>query len=291
MSELKILVTGASGKTGMPVVSQLREQGISVRAFVHQLDQRSELLSDLGAEVVVGDYFDIDSVRNAMQGISRVYFCYPPGEGLLQATAHVAIAAHDEGVDALVNMSQITAREGAGSPLAHQHWISEQLFDWAGIGASHIRPTFFAEDIFLFTNGSIGLEGKIYLPFGEGKHAPVSAEDIARVVVGILTDSKSHVSKRYVLTGPRDMTVTEMASIISGVLDKPVEYINIPIEVWREALIEKARFTEFLATHLAAVAKDHQDGIFSAKTDVVEKIGGQPPQSFEAFVRSNVEAL
>ncbi len=63
--------------------------------------------------------------------------------------------------------------------------------------------------------------------------------------------------------------------------------MNLPIAEWRRALVEKIGFPEFLATHLAAVAQDHQDGIFSAETDVVERIGGQAPQSLPEFVRAN----
>ena len=63
--------------------------------------------------------------------------------------------------------------------------------------------------------------------------------------------------------------------------------MNVPIEAWREALVEHPEFPDYLATHLAAVAQDHQDGVFSAETNVVERIGGQPPQSVEEFVRAH----
>ena len=224
-----------------------------------------------------------------MQDVKRVYFVYPPqGERLLEATANVAVAARDAGVEALVNMSQIVAREKASSPLARQHCLSEQILDWANIGASHIRPTFFAEDLYLFSGRSIAGEGKLVLPFGDGKHAPIAAEDIARVVVGILADPESHVGQHYILTGPRDMTMPEIAEVLAKELNRPVEYVNLPIAEWRRALVEQVGFPEFLATHLAAVAQDHQDGVFSAKTDIVEKIGGHPPQSLEKFVQAHI---
>ncbi len=291
MAKPIILVTGATGKTGAPVVEQLLERGYPVRAFVHKIDDRSQQLSDLGADVVVGDFHDLESVRQAMKGVGRVYLCYPPFDGLLHATTNIAIAARDEGVEAVVNMSQISAREEAASPLAHEHWQAEQLLDWADVGASHIHPTFFAEDLYLVTGDSIPREGKICLPFGDGKHAPVSAEDIARVVVGMLSDPKQHVGKRYVVTGPRDMSVNEMAEVFSKELDKPVQYVNIPVEAWKTVLMEQAGMPEYLATHLAAVAVDHQNGIFSAETDVVQSIGGQPPESLASFIRRNIEVF
>jgi hypothetical protein len=54
--------------------------------------------------------------------------------------------------------------------------LAEHLFDWAGVGAVHIRPTFFAENLYLSTGGSVGRGGKMHLPFGKGEHAPVSAD-------------------------------------------------------------------------------------------------------------------
>ena len=290
MRKPKLLVTGSTGKTGTPAVQQLLERGYPVRALVRRLDERSEALAKLGAEIVVGDFTDLQSIRKAMKGVKRVYFVYPTqGDRLLEAATNVAIAARDAGVEGLVNMSQISAREPAKSPLAFQHWQSEQVLDWANIGAVHINPTFFAEDLYLFTGQTIAAEGKMYLPFGEGSHAPVAAEDIARVVVGILEDPAPHAGRRYVLTGPKNMKIGEMAEVLSGELGKPVEYVNLPIEQWRTILVEKVGFPESLVTHLAAVAQDHQDGIFSGVTDVVEKVGGQAPQSLGEFVRAHRE--
>ncbi len=83
MTKPIILVTGATGKTGTSVVQQLLKRGYPVRAFVHKIDDRSQRLSELGADVVVGDFHDLESVRIAIKGVGRVYLCYPPLDGLL----------------------------------------------------------------------------------------------------------------------------------------------------------------------------------------------------------------
>ena len=57
--------------------------------------------------------------------------------------------------------------------------------------------------------------------------------------------------------------------------------------MWEKILVEQVGLPPFLATHLKAVAVDHQNGVFSAETDVVERIGGRPPQSLEDFIREN----
>src|SRR5271168_2388599 len=92
-----ILVTGAAGgiqgSTGFHVTRLLLDKGLPVRAFVHRLDDRSDRLRTLGAEVVDGDLRDFRSVAAAMGGIRRAYFAYPVQEGLLDAAATFAAAA------------------------------------------------------------------------------------------------------------------------------------------------------------------------------------------------------
>ena len=284
----RILVTGAAGKTGAEVVEQLLGRGFPVRALVRRRDERSARLEALGADVTVGDLLDLESMRTAMQGVKRVYFVYPPqGELLVEATTIVAVAARDAGVEALVNMSQISAREESKSPLARQHWLSERILDWADVGAVHLRPTFFAENLVMFGAATIASQGKLYLPYGAEKHAPVAAADIARVASGILTDPTLHVGERYVVTGPRNLSLAEMAGVLSRELGRPVEYVDLPVEAWGEVLAKVDGMTDSLVTHLKAVAIDHQNGIFRGETDVVERIGGQPPQSLDAFIREH----
>ena len=120
-------------------------------------------------------------------------------------------------------------------------------------------------------------------------HAPVSAEDIARVEVGILEDPKPHVRQRYIITGLKNMNMVKIAKVLSKQLGKVVEYVDLPLDNWRQALVEKAWFAEFLADYLTNVALDHQNGIFSAENDIVERIGGQPPQSLESFIQTNID--
>ena len=288
MSKPLILVTAAAGKTGAPVARQLLERGFPVRALVRRRDDRSERLEKLGAEVVLGDFLDLASMRKAMQGVERVYFCYPPQvEGLVEATVIAATAARDAGVEALVNMSQISAREQSASPLPREHWVSELVLDWADIGAVHVRPTFFSEMLAILGRQSIASSGKLYLAYGAERHAPVAAADIAATVVGILVNPAAHVGERYVVTGPRNMTIAEMAETLTRGLGRSVEYVDLPIADWGRILGEEVGLPEFLVTHLKGVAEDHQNGVFSAQTDVVERIAGHAPQPLDEFVRLN----
>jgi NAD(P)H dehydrogenase (quinone) len=294
MATGKILITGATGDTGGYAVDRLLEQGREVRALAHAQDERSERLRGRGVEVVYGDLLDFGQVRAALDGIKAAYFVYPIRPSILQATAYFAQAAKEARVEGIVNMSQKSAREDARSHAATDHWLSERVFDWSGVPTAHIRPTYFAEWL-LYLSPMIRA-GRLHVPFGTGKHAPIAAEDQGRVIAGLLEDPAAHAGKIYPLFGPVEYTYEETARLLSRVLGKDVQYKQVAFEEFQKAF-EAARETtgrpvnDFLYQHLREVAIDHQNGIFAGTNDLVEKLGGRPPTTLEAFIEKHRSAF
>ena len=288
---LSVGAGGSHGATGNHVVRQLLAQGLSVRAFVRQADERAKELGELGADIAVGDLHSFKDVRAALDGVQRAYFTYPVAEGLLEATTMFVSAGKQTGLRSVVNMSQITARPDHASPAARQHWLAERVLDWSGIGVTHLRPPFFLENLFNVAAPTVGADSKIYLPYGQGRHAPIAGEDIARVAVGILTDPDPHRGRTYVPTGPVSLTMAEQASVFTDVLGRDTEYVEISVQAWREILSRVPVMTPYLIEHLARVAESHQHGEFDAVTDVVGTIGGASPKSLEMFIRQNQTAF
>ncbi len=288
----KILVTAAGGQCGGQTARQLLEKGYPVRAFVHRRDKRADDLASLGAEVTVGDFHDLGSLRNALKGVKRAFFCHPWEDRLLEATTNFAILAKEASLEVTVNMSQIVVREGHASPATRQHWLGEKVLDWADVGATHIRPGLFADNLLVLAAPTVAAEGKIYLPFGEGRHAPVTVDDVATVIVAILTDPElRHVGKAYRVTGSTEMTVADIADTIGRVINKPVEYIEIPSEAWLEELAKAPYMNTHFLNHLEQVGVMHRNGDFAGVSDVVQSIGGQPPESLASFIRRNIEVF
>src|SRR5258706_12161736 len=87
MSRRTFLVTGATGDTGGATVEQILARGHHVRALAHRQDDRAKRLQGLGAEVVFGDFLNLDDVRAALLGVAGAYFCYPIRPGIIHATA------------------------------------------------------------------------------------------------------------------------------------------------------------------------------------------------------------
>ena len=289
----KVLVTGATGDTGRATVNELLARGHKVRALAHGQDDRSKRLQERGVEVVYGDLLDFGQVRAALNGVKRAYFVYPIRPGILQATAYFAQAAKEAGVDGIVNMSQKSAREDAKSHAATDHWLSERVFDWSGLTVAHIRPTYFAE--WLLYIAPMIKAGLLHVPFGTGKHAPIAAEDQGRVIAGILEDPAAHKGKIYPLFGPVEYTYEETARVLSRALGKDVQYKQIDFDEFSRVLQASGksagRENSFLFQHLREVAIDHQNGIFAGTNDLVEKLGGRPPLTLEAFIEKHRAAF
>jgi NAD(P)H dehydrogenase (quinone) len=311
MTQTKFLITGATGATGGAAARQLLEKQHAVRALAHRPDERSEQLQKLGAEVVFGDLLDFDAIRAAVIGVQRAYFCYPISPGIVQATAQFAQASKEAGVEVIVKMSQKSARSDAKSDAARQHWLSERVFDWSGVPAVHLRPTFFAE--WLLNLAPMIRQGRMPVPFGStGRHAPVAAEDQARLIVAVLQDPGPHIGETYPLFGPLELTQPEIAAIVGKVLGKEVKYEHVPIEKLAElrsghsnrppqntsasfysdpGALTIGSGKSYVIQHLREVAIDHHNGIFAGTNNYIADIGGRQPMTVEEFVNRNREAL
>ena len=291
------LVTGASGgrqgSTGNHVARLLREKGIRVRALVHKIDERSDNLRQAGAEVVEGDLLNLPSVRTAMAGVKRAYFAYPVQPGLLDATAIFAQAGKEAAVELTLNLSQYLTRPG-NQPTPHQqkHWISEQVFDWAGVGVIHLNPTVFYENLRALAAGSLAKAGAIVLPWGnEETIIPmISAEDVARVAAGVLTGPVMENGTVLPMIGAA-VKMRDMADAFSTLLGKPVQYKEITDEQWAQnvsgAGINPAAMEHLshLWRHLRGRSKEVQAGYKAS--DAIEKFSGSKPKTLKTFLQEN----
>lgn len=290
------LVTGPTGHTGSNTVKTLLKSGAKVRAFAHREDERSESLRKLGAEIVIGDLLDFETVRAALEGVEGAYFVFPIMPGILQATSYFAQAAKEANLRSVVNMSQISARREAKSHAAQDHWIAEQIFNWSGVPVTHLRPTLFSEWALYWVDQI--RTGTLRLPFGTGKHAPISSADQARVIASILLAPDGHKGKVYPLYGEKEYTFAEIAAEISKVTGKPLSYEQVDaydlkqIAAGARQTVANKRFLhkiegDTLWQHFHEIAKDHQDGVFAGTNDTVARLTGQGPTSLPDFLEGH----
>ena len=125
-----------------------------MRALVRRQDDRAGSLRRFGAEVMQGDLTDLASMHRAIAGCARIYFGMSVSADYLAATVNIAAVARHHGVEAFVNMSQMTVSqmsftESTDSPQHKLHWLAEQALSWSGLPVVTLRPTVFLEGFFL----------------------------------------------------------------------------------------------------------------------------------------------
>lgn len=286
MNEPIILVTGATGKTGSAVVSQLLERGWPVRAVVRTLDARSEALKKAGAEVVAADLFDPHQLVSAMWGTARAYYCPPFHPFMLQSAAAFAAAAQETRLEAIVGLSQWLASPAHPSLLTRQHWLADRLFSTLpGVAHTVVNPGYFADNYLRLIDFAAHF-GMLPNLTGGSRNAPPSNEDIARVAVAALMDPGGHTGKAYRPTGPALLSVPDMAQILSRVLGRKVRPLDMPLRMFLSA----ARAQGLSAFELSGIRhyiEEHKRGTFErgAPTTDVYDVTGQPPEDFETIAR------
>jgi uncharacterized protein YbjT (DUF2867 family) len=141
MSKPKILVTGATGKTGVPTTLGLLAKGFPVRVLVHKADPRAERLRDRGAEIVVGSLESYGDIENAMKGVARAYFCPPLEPGTLRRASLFAAAACEAKLEAAVQLSQWVADAVHPALHAREKWLTNRVLSWLpDVGVITVQP-------------------------------------------------------------------------------------------------------------------------------------------------------
>jgi uncharacterized protein YbjT (DUF2867 family) len=290
-----ILVTGAAGRVGgvgRAIVEALRRRGLPVRALVRREDERAGALRASGAEVVAGDLTRPGDVLRALDGCRRVYFGMSVSASYLEATVATAAAARQRGdLEVFVNISQLTVSqmsltEMTDSPQHRQHWLAEQALNWSGLPVVHVRPTVFLQHFFFldWAAASIAREGTIRLPFGAGRTSPVDTRDVAEVIAAILASPAKHVGRVYELTGPVSQDVAGLAAEYAAALGRPVAYVDVPLEQWRDEELRPRGLPEYVSGHFLTMAKLHAANRYDRLTHDVEAILGRPATSARDFV-------
>jgi len=292
MQKPKILVTAAAGKTGTATAMQLLQRGYPVRALVHQMDNRSEGLKNAGAELMVGSLEDMVDLRASLTGVQRAYFCPPLRPGTLRRATLFAEAAREAKLEVVVALSQWVADPTHPAVHAREKWLSNRVFTQIpGVDAVIVEPGWFADNYFaaLEPIAQFGLMG---LPLGDGLNAPPSNEDIARVIVGVLTNPGPHVGKSYRPTGPRLMSPDEIAAIMGKVLGRQVKYRNVPLTLFLK-VAKSLGYSDFVIGQLYWFLQDYQANAFGigAPTDAVVEVSGSQPEDFEKIAHRYVAAF
>ena len=290
-SKARILVTGAAGNTGAAVARQLLKQGHPVNALVRRQDHRADALAEAGATVFVGDFLEPEDLRHAMADAHRAYFLAPWAPNQLHGAINFAVAAADARLEVVVAITQWLAQPQHPSVATRQSYLTDRVFDWIpGVDSIRVNPGWFADN-YMAVLGTVAQLGIFPYALGLGRAAPVSNEDIARVVVGALVNPAPHVGKYYRPSGPELLDPHQLAAIFEKVLGRSVAYQNMSPRMFNKAL-KVSGIGPLQISQLQHYLEEYRRGGFAAgaPNDVVQSVGGSAPEDFETITRRYVAA-
>jgi len=269
---MTIVVTGATGNVGRPLVCELAAAGAQVRAVTRSPESAG--FPD-GVKAM-------HSAVDALPGASAVFLnSRALGDGL----ADVVGLARRSGVTKLVALSAINADDDFSRQPSRfrgdRNKEVEQLAVDSGLDWVSLRPAVFASNFVGMWSAQIIAGDVVGGPYAAASAAPIVETDIAAVAAqGLLTDE--YVGQQIPLTGPQALTNSELVQIIGRVLGRPLRYFEAPPDMVRQRFIDLGLGAEFADAYMAMLA-DAVDKP-ALVTREIEKITGRPATTFAQWV-------
>jgi uncharacterized protein YbjT (DUF2867 family) len=272
MTNTPILILGGPGKTGRRVAEQLTSHQVAVRLASRSSEQHF-------------DWNDDSTWSAAVAGIDTAYLAPPVGPtGLAQAGKFITQAAA-EGLRRVVLLSG----RGVGNPgrefavyqrgLELEYAVKDSGADW-----TIVRPSWFAQGFsedFLY---DYVMAGQIRLSASDGAEPWIDVNDVVEVMTAALLDTK-HVGQTYSLSGPRTLTLTQVAAELSDAIGRPIEYVDLEPEQHVAELVESGVPREDAESirDLFAVVRNHRSEYIS---DGVQQVLNRAPRDFRDWART-----
>ncbi|MFB4314923.1 NAD(P)H-binding protein [Actinomadura sp. 21ATH] len=281
-----IVVTGATGVVGRPLVEFLVGDGADVRAVTR--DAGAAKLPD-GVEVVEGDPRSPATLAAALEGATGL-FLHPRAAG--DASAELAALAKERGVARVVALAAVNVEDDpADQPSRYRGDRNKEAEDAAvgsGLEWTSLRAGFFALNTLTMWGGQIGAGDVVHGPYAEATEAPVHERDLAAVAArALLTDDL--VGRRPVLTGPRSLSYAEMLAAIGQAIDRPLSFREIPPDAFKAHMMGIGLPEAFADAYLAAIVKSV--GRPALVTGEIEKILGRPALTFAEWAADHAGDL
>src|SRR3954467_12061931 len=281
-----LLVTGATGTTGMEVLRALKERGAAARALVRD-ETKAHHLRDLGFEPVTGDLGDPRTLGPALEEVERVYLVSPAGPMQSELEQAFLEAAKEAGVKHVVKLSLIGANPEAPLRFARSHAKVEQALKDSGMAWTLLRPTGFMQNTLAW--GPRVLDGTFYSPVPDAAFSIVDARDVAEVAAVALTED-GHGGKAYGLSGPGAVSARAQAKRLFKAAGRDIEVEEIPIEALKRELV-RAGVPPWNAEGLKELFEVYASGGAQMVTSGVKDVLDRDPRDIDAFATDHVDSF
>lgn len=283
----KILVTGATGTIGSFVVENLQKAGADFIALARS-EEKAKSLNDKGISTVIGDLADIESLRNAMTDMDKLFLLSVTSPESPKLQGNAVNLAKEKGIKHIVKISARGADVNATFNIGRFHGETEEDIRQSGIAYTFVQPHSFLQNL-LFEAGSIKNENSIFASMADGKIPMVDARDIAAVAATSLLET-GHEGQSYIVTGPKAISYYDVASELSKQLNRPIKYIPVSLEDGHKGMLD-AGMPDWLADDITAINEVYGANEATEISPDVEKVSGKKPISLEKFIADYLESF
>ena len=211
-----VLVTGAGGNVGAPLVSLLARKGVQVKAGF----RTPKGTSPKEVEEVHFDFTDPATYTGALKGVDRVFLMRPPSVSDIDRDMMPFLKAMQKAeIEHVVLMSLQGAEERGYLP----HRKMEIALEEMSLPYTFLRPSFFMQNLTTTHKEEIRDQDMIFVPAGKGKTNFIDTRDIAKAAYAVLT-TENHIDKAYTLTGPENLSYYDIANTLSSALNRNIVY-------------------------------------------------------------------
>jgi uncharacterized protein YbjT (DUF2867 family) len=274
-----ILVTGASGTVGKAVLNEVARSGAKHKAMYRSAADSAK--APAGTQTVVADFAKKETLAPALHGVESVYLVCSPIPDLPQLEGNMIDASAAAGVKHIVLSSALGAGDYTKSFPSWHRKVEDKLKS-TGISFTILRPNSFHQNVLTYFAPSIRAQGVFYGSMSQGRVSFLDVRDIASVAAKTLAGGQ-HSGKTYELNGPVALSYAEVAEKITKHAGRAVQYVDIPAEAQRKAMLDQG-----MPAWQVEALLDLQDFYTSGKGGEVDQLLpnllGRPPITMDRFL-------
>lgn len=274
-----ILITGASGNVGRAVLNEVARSGAKHKAMYRSANEAAK--ASAGTQTVLADFAKKETLAPALRDVDAVYLVCSPIPDLVQLETNTIEACLAAGVKHIVLNSALGAGDYSKS-FPSWHRKVEDILKSTGISFTILRPNSFHQNVVTYFAPSIRAQGVFYSSMRDARVSYLDVRDIAVVAAKALAGGE-HSGKTYELNGPEALTYAELAEKISKRAGRTVQYVDIPVEGQRKAMLDQG-----MPVWQVDALLDLQEYYTSGQGGIVDpslpKLLGRPPITMDRFL-------
>ena len=276
-----ILVIGATGNVGRPLVELLAGQGIAVKAATRHPETYT---AAPGVEAVAFDYARPGTWAAALDGVGRLFLL---AQGAGNEPDHAMIPFLEQAQAAGVGYVVLMTAMGVDQTERGLRKVELHLMA-SGLGYTILRPNWFMQNFTGYMGDMIRRQGGLYLPTGNGKNSLIDTRDIAAVAAAAFTED-GHAGKAYTLTGSESLNYAEAVAVLADVAGRAIPFVAITEDDARKALVGAGWPPEDIDLMLYLYNGIRQ-GWYAAVAPDVSAVLGRPPITLRQFAEKHADA-